>query len=91
MGGIHIKDCFPDYLSPQSRAGMSYSDLQATKRLWAEPGSGVVDFGAVVAAIPPDYDGDFMIEVDEPSVDSKRESHRISFEWARSNLAGVTT
>jgi len=23
-----------------------------------------------------------MIEVDEPSVESKRESHRISFEWA---------
>ena len=33
MGGIHIKDCFPDYLSPQSRAGMSYSDVQATKPL----------------------------------------------------------
>jgi inosose dehydratase len=29
-----------------------------------------------------------MIEVDEPSVDSKLESHRISFEWARRNLAG---
>jgi len=91
MGGIHIKDCFPDYLSPQSRAGMSYSQVQATKRLWAEPGRGVVDFAAVVAAIPKVYDGDFMIEVDEPSVDSKAESHRISFEWARQNLPEVRT
>jgi inosose dehydratase len=86
MGGIHIKDCFPDYLSPQSRAGMSYSEVQATKRLWAEPGRGVVDFAAVVAAIPKVYDGDFMIEVDEPSVESKLESHRISFAWAQRNL-----
>jgi inosose dehydratase len=86
MGGIHIKDCFPDFLSPASRAGMSYHEVSATKRLWAEPGSGVVDFDAVVAAIPAGYDGDFMIEVDEPSVESNLESHRISFEWARRNL-----
>jgi inosose dehydratase len=89
MGGIHIKDCFPDFLSPGSRAGMSYQEVSATKRLWAEPGSGVVDFDAVVAAIPAGYDGDFMIEVDEPSVESNLESHRISFEWARRNLPEV--
>jgi inosose dehydratase len=59
---------------------------QGTTRLWAEPGLGVVDFAAVVAAIPADYDGDFMIEVDEPSVESRLESHRISFEWARRSL-----
>lgn len=86
IGGIHIKDCFPDLLSPRSRTGMSYQDVQGTKRLWAEPGLGVVDFPAVVAAIPDDYDGDFMIEVDEPSVESRLESHRISFEWARRSL-----
>ena len=71
IGGIHIKDCFPDYLAPESRSGMSYHEVAATKRLWAEPGLGVVDFAAVLAAIPSGYDGDFMIEVDEPSVDSK--------------------
>ena len=27
-----------------------------------------------------------MIEVDEPSMESRLESHRISFEWARRNL-----
>ena len=86
IGGIHIKDCFPDHLDPERRTGMSYHEVQETKRLWAEPGLGVVDFGAVLAAIPADYDGDFMIEVDEPSVESKFESHRISFDWARRNL-----
>jgi len=86
LGGIHIKDCFPDLLDPASRTGMTYQDVQSTKRLWAEPGLGVVDFAAVVAAIPDGYDGDFMIEVDEPSVESRFESHRISFEWARHSL-----
>ena len=86
LGGIHIKDCFSDYLDPAARIGASYQEVQATKRLWAEPGRGVVDFDAVLAAIPPSYDGDFMIEVDEPSVGSKLESHRLSYEWARRAL-----
>ncbi|MET0414746.1 MAG: sugar phosphate isomerase/epimerase, partial [Actinoplanes sp.] len=86
IGGIHIKDCFPDYLPPSARAGMSYHEVQQTKRLWAEPGMGVVDFEAVLAAIPDSYDGDYMIEVDEPSVASKHESHRLSFEWAQRSL-----
>jgi inosose dehydratase len=87
IGGIHLKDCFPDLLTPASRAGLTYRQVQQTKRLWAEPGRGVIDFDAVLAAIPAGYDGDFMIEVDEPSMESKRESHRISFEWARRTLA----
>ncbi|MGA5298965.1 sugar phosphate isomerase/epimerase family protein [Nucisporomicrobium flavum] len=86
LGGIHLKDCYADYLAPESRAGLSYHEVQRTKRLWAEPGRGVIDFGAVLAAIPAGYDGDFMIEVDEPSVATKRESHRLSYEWARATL-----
>ncbi len=87
IGGIHIKDCFADYLDPAARLGMSYHEVSATKRLWAEPGRGVVDFDAVVAAMPEDYDGDYMIEIDEPSVDSRYESHKISFAWARQALS----
>jgi inosose dehydratase len=86
VGGIHIKDCFPDYLDPASRRGLGYQEVAATKRLWAEPGRGVLDFDAVVAALPEDYDGDYMIEVDEPSVESRRSSHQMSFDWARQAL-----
>ena len=64
--------------------------MGATKRLWAEPGRGVVDFDAVVAAMPTDYDGDYMIEIDEPSVESRFESHRMSFDWARQALGHLT-
>ncbi len=89
IGGIHIKDVFPDYLEPQSRLGMGYFEVAATKRLWAEPGLGVLDFDAVLAAMPADYDGDYMIEVDQPSVDSLYESHRMSYEWAKHALGFV--
>jgi len=88
LGGIHIKDVFPDHLDPgQQTEASSYQELTATKRLWCEPGLGVVDFDAVLAALPDDYDGDFMIEIDEPSVDSRFESHKIAYEWARRNLS----
>jgi len=87
LGGLHIKDVFPDPLDGNSHGPRSYQELTATKRLWCEPGVGVVDFSAVLAALPDDYDGDFMIEVDEPSGDSRFESHRISYEWAVRHLA----
>jgi inosose dehydratase len=85
LGGIHIKDVFGDHLDVAEPEG-SYHELTATQRLWAEPGLGVIDFDAVLAAIPDDYDGDFMIEIDRPSVESRYESHRISFEWATTAL-----
>jgi inosose dehydratase len=68
---------------------MSYHEVSATKRLWAEPGLGVVDFNSVIAAMPEDYDGDYMIEVDVPSVDSRYDSHKMSFEWANKALSFV--
>ena len=68
------------------RQDLSYHELQSTKRLWAEPGLGVIDFDAVIGALPSDYDGDFMIEIDEPSVESPFVSHQTAFAWARSAL-----
>jgi inosose dehydratase len=87
LGGMHLKDCFPDFLDGAPEAdGRSYHELGRTKRLWAEPGRGVVDFEAVLAAVPEDYDGVFMMEIDEPSVATPLESHRIAFEWAQRTL-----
>ena len=70
VGGIHIKDIFGDHLDGADPGG-SLPELMTTQRLWAEPGLGVIDFDAVLAAMPDAYDGDFMIEVDHPSVASR--------------------
>lgn len=87
IGGIHLKDVYPDHLDGSSTG--NYRNISGGGRLWAEPGRGVLDLGAVLAALPADYDGDYMVEVDHPSVPSVAESHRISFEWARRTLEGV--
>jgi len=86
IGGIHLKDCFGDYLDPAAAGNRDYGELSHSRRLWCEPGRGVVDFDAVLAAVPEDYDGDFMIEIDVPSVDSFFEAHRIAYEWAQAHL-----
>lgn len=57
LGGIHIKDVFPDDLNPvpadaEAPEGRSYQELTATKRLWCEPGRGIVDFDAALKALP---------------------------------------
>ena len=85
VGGIHLKDVYPDHLDA-ARGGGDYRTVSGSGRLWAEPGRGVLDLAAVLAALPADYDGDYMIEVDHPSVETLHESHRLSYEWARSAL-----
>ncbi|MEZ0166869.1 sugar phosphate isomerase/epimerase family protein [Kineococcus sp. LSe6-4] len=82
IGGIHLKDVHPDHLDAARGTGGDYRTVSTSGRLWAEPGRGVLDLEAVLAALPADYDGDYTIEVDHPSVGSVRESHRISHEWA---------
>jgi hypothetical protein len=32
------------------------------------------------------HDGDLVIEINEPSVDSRFESHQIAYQWAQLNL-----
>lgn len=87
VGAIHIKDVFPDYLGKTEETQiLDYSATTSSKRLWAEPGKGVVEFDAIVAAMPEDYDGDFMIEVDVPSIPSAYDSLRESYDWAVSAL-----
>lgn len=90
IAGLHLKDVFADHLTDDGlprRTGLNYHEVGATKRLWAEPGLGVVDLLGAVSAMPADYAGDYMVEVDVPSVESRYESHRMSYEWARRSLA----
>ena len=88
IGALHLKDVFGDFLD--GRAGeATYREQADSKRLWAEPGLGVLDIAAILAALPDDYDGEVMIEVDEPSTATKRESHEISYAWAQRHLPAL--
>ncbi|WP_127129186.1 sugar phosphate isomerase/epimerase [Georgenia sp. SYP-B2076] len=82
VGGIHLKDVFGDHLEPGRLGRMSYRRTVETGRLWAEPGRGVVDLDAVLAAMPDGYDGDYMIEIDRTSIDSAYYSLKEAYAWA---------
>ncbi|WP_226345428.1 sugar phosphate isomerase/epimerase family protein [Agilicoccus flavus] len=85
--GVHVKDVFPDHLG--GTPTLDYHAVGATRRLWAEPGLGVVDLTAFLAALPAGFDGDIMIEVDVPSVESRYESARMAHEWAVARLGAA--
>lgn len=89
LGAIHLKDVFPDLLPARAAGGPGYREASGSKRLWAEPGDGVIDFAALLTAMPAGYDGDVMIEVDEPSTPTVRASMERSFAWAAEHLAGI--
>jgi len=82
----HLKDVFVSKANASKQAGKSYFESSVRGELWAEPGIGELDFTSILAAFPDDFDGDFMIEVDVPSVESKRDSHQLSYDWARRAL-----
>src|SRR5690606_13165889 len=86
VGAIHIKDVFPDHLGENRDPSRSYTDITLTRRHWAEPGKGVLDFEAIIAAMPADYAGDYMIEVDVPSIESRYDSLKESYDWAVEKL-----
>ena len=77
-----------DFLDVRAGAA-TYREQSDSGRLWAESGLGVLDIPAILAALPSDYDGDVMIEVDHPSTSTKRESHELSYAWARENLPAL--
>ena len=87
VGAIHIKDVFPDFLGRTVETqDQDYATISNSKRLWAEPGRGVVDLAGVIAAMPKDYTGDYMIEVDVPSIDSVYDSLVECYDWAAEAL-----
>jgi inosose dehydratase len=88
VGAVHLSDVFADYARPTRRGrNKSYAELVGSGRVWTEPGNGVVDLDAVLAALPQTFDGDLMVEIEQPSVYSVYDAHRAAFEWASRTLA----
>jgi inosose dehydratase len=83
--GVHLKDTFAAGIAAAKSEGLDYHTATAPGRIWAEPGTGQAQLEACIAAFPESYAGDFMIEIDVPSMPN-RESHRIAHEWALANL-----
>jgi inosose dehydratase len=83
--GVHLKDTFAAGIARAEDADLDYQTATEPGRIWAEPGLGDVDLAACLAAFPAGFAGDYMIEVDVPSL-PLRECHQVAFDWARGAL-----
>jgi inosose dehydratase len=83
--GVHLKDTFAAGIAAAKADGLDYQAATRPGRIWAEPGLGDVDLAACLAAFPAGFDGDFMIEVDVPSL-PLRECHQVAYDWAMATL-----
>ena len=83
--GVHLKDTFAAGIQRAKAEDLDYHEATLAGRIWAEPGTGQVDLAACIRAFPEDFGGDYMIEVDIPSV-PLRECHQIAYDWALANL-----
>jgi inosose dehydratase len=81
VAGVHIKDLD---LGIAAQAKREDWDYRKTVRagLWAEPGHGNADVDAFIAALPDDFDGWLIIEVDRGAQETPEESVRQCGEWA---------
>lgn len=81
VAAVHLKDISLQALRTVTRYADDYMSAVNLRGLWLEPGSGVINFPAVLAALPPRFDGWLMVEVDVPSIPDRVESARLSREY----------
>jgi inosose dehydratase len=83
--GVHIKDTFQSGIDRAKSLDLDYVAASRPGGIWAEPGTGQLDLVACIAAFREGFIGDYMIEVDVPTVPLKQ-CHQIAYDWAVANL-----
>jgi inosose dehydratase len=81
--GVHLKDVDLQERSQAISEDLNYVDSTTRRKVWTEPGRGGVDFTAVFAALPSNFSGWFVLEVDVPNIGSAVESTAESARWIR--------
>lgn len=76
---MHVKDCRLQVRDAARAAGKTYQET-VVSGLWAEPGSGELDLGGMLAALGSDFDGWLIAEVDFPTL-PPFECAKASAEW----------
>jgi inosose dehydratase len=79
----HVKDIRLDVAGATRGTTATYKEVVA-QGLWAEPGLGDLDLDAFLAALPPDFAGWIVVEVDKPSLPTPEESVAASARWVES-------
>jgi inosose dehydratase len=86
VGGVHLKDVHEPVARVTREQGASYDEATVRRNLWTEPGRGDIDFAAVLASVPQDFAGWWVVEVDVPDAGTPLDSARVSAAWVRDCL-----
>lgn len=81
VASVHIKDLDLGLAAQAREAGWDYRKT-VLAGLWSEPGHGNADIDAFVGALPDDFDGWLIVEVDRGARPTADESVRLCGEWA---------
>ncbi|MEV0382718.1 sugar phosphate isomerase/epimerase [Nonomuraea sp. NPDC050643] len=82
VGAAHIKDVH----TAVAAEGGDYWEATFARHLWTEPGQGDVDLKAALAALPEDFAGWLVIEVDVPDHGTPKDSAALSRQWTLTHL-----
>jgi len=83
---VHVKDC---RLSVAAQGRSEDWDYQRTALagLWVEPGRGELALTEILGALPGDFAGWLMVEVDRPDIADPYESAVVSANWMRAHYS----
>jgi inosose dehydratase len=84
---VHIKDVDAKAAADATQQQVDYRTATQVNHVWTEPGRGDVDLDGVIEALPEDFSGWAVIEVDVPNLPSRVESARTSLDYLRANPA----
>lgn len=79
---VHVKDCRLS-VAAQGRADDWGYQRTVLAGLWAEPGRGELPLGEILGALPADFGGWLMVEVDRPDIADPFECAVASATWMR--------
>lgn len=85
IAGVHIKDLHADVAKRGRDEDLDYR-ATVLSGLWTEPGSGDADLATTLSALPADFAGTVVIEVDRGSIEPNR-SVLACGDWLRGFLA----
>jgi inosose dehydratase len=79
---LHVKDVRLSVAERFRGTDAGYREI-VVAGLWVEPGRGELDLRGAIEALPADFSGWAILEVDKPDLPTPQESARVSAEWTR--------
>lgn len=86
VAAVHLKDIDLTAVLQSTRLNDDFMTATGVRHVWMEPGRGAVNFPAVLQALPNDFDGWLIVEVDVPNLPDRLESTRASYDY----VSGLT-